>query len=264
VPELPEVESWRRLAERVAVGRRVTSVWAAEDAKVFDRNRRSDFQSLVGRCVKAAHRKGKHLWLAFDRPPHLYLHFAMTGALENYPGEADRPRFLKLELALDSGRRLGFTEIRRFGKARLLEDPAAVPPIALLGFDAWLELPPAAEFARRLRARRAPVKAVLLDQSFAAGVGNWIADEMLYQAGIDPRRPADGLTEAEARALRTALRRILARAVQHDAFTVEFPRDWLFHVRWGKARDARTRDGHAVAFCTVGGRTTAWVPTVQR
>lgn len=264
MPELPEVESWRRLAEAAAVGRVVASVWAADDAKVMDRNAAADFQTLAGRRVVSANRKGKHLWLCFDRAPHLYLHFAMTGSLEVVAADAPRPKFAKLELTFTDRTRLVFTEIRRFGKARLLADPAAVPPVSELGFDAWTELPTPAAFARLLEGRTAPVKAVLLDQSFAAGVGNWIADEVLYQSGIDPRRPVHKLKPAEITAMHAALKRIITRAVKYDAFTTEFPADWLFHVRWGKDTSARTIDGQPLAFCTVGGRTTAYVPAKQK
>ena len=80
---------------------------------------------------------------------------------------------------------------------RLRHDPRAEPPISLLGFDALHDVPPLAGLAELFAARAAPVKAVLLDQSFSAGVGNWIADEVLYQARIDPRRRTNALTRAE-------------------------------------------------------------------
>lgn len=245
------------------MGRTVASVHVNPDATVMDRNPPAEFRALAGRSVLSANRKGKYLWLTFDRAPHLLLHFAMTGSLEAYAGEADRPKFLKLELAFTDGTRIGYTEIRRFGRVRLLRDPAGEPPVSELGFDAWKELPSSAEFIRRLAGRNAPIKAVLLDQSFAAGVGNWIADEVLYQAGIDPRRPASALSPAEMRRMRECLERILAIAVKHDAFSDKFPPGWLFHVRWGKTKGARTADGHPIEFITVGGRTTAFVPGKQ-
>jgi len=95
-------------------------------------------------------------------------------------------------------------------------------------------------------------------------VGNWIADEVLYQARIAPSRRAHTLTAAEAARLRARLRSVVATAVAARADHARFPRGWLFHHRWGRNAAARTAGGERIRHITVGGRTTAWVPTVQR
>jgi formamidopyrimidine-DNA glycosylase len=91
-----------------------------------------------------------------------------------------------------------------------------------------------------------------------------MADEVLYQAGIDPRRRASSLDEGEARRVREKLRSVVTRAVGALAAGRGYPEGWLFHRRWGKRRDARTALGEPVEHLTVGGRTTAWVPSAQR
>ncbi len=108
------------------------------------------------------------------------------------------------------------------------------------------------------------MKAVLLDQTFAAGVGNWIADEVLYQARIDPRRRARSLSRHEARRLREAVRRVVETAVRARADSDRYPKTWLFHSRWGRQAGSITARGERIRHDTVGGRTTAWVPSVQR
>ena len=147
---------------------------------------------------------------------------------------------------------------------RLRDDPAREPPISLLGFDAVRELPEPRDFVALVRARSAPMKALLLDQSFAAGVGNWIADEVLYQARIDPRRRAGTLTDDEIRRLRSALRRVMTVSVRARNDSDRYPRRWLFHDRWGKNAKAYTSRGEKIRHDTIAGRTTAWVPSVQR
>ena len=106
-------------------------------------------------------------------------------------GQSTEPRwppgFTKLRLAFEVASS-SIADGRRLGRIRLRQDPATEPPIAGLGFDALRGLPGAGRFRELARERAAPVKALLLDQSFAAGVGNWIADEVLYQARIAPRR----------------------------------------------------------------------------
>jgi formamidopyrimidine-DNA glycosylase len=279
VPELPEVEAARVLAETVAVGRRIVTVRCARDPIVFEgRSPEQMRRALIGRRVMATGRHGKHLWLELDGRPWPAFHFGMAGGLaapervglqlvsggERRGDEGWPPRFTKLQLHFDDGGQLAMTDARRLGRIRLREDPRAEPPMSLLGFDALLELPAPSRFQRLLAERSAPIKAVLLDQSFAAGVGNWIADEVLYQAGVAPRRRASSLDEAEACRLRGALRSVLRTAVAAGANDERFPRTWLFHHRWGRTAGARTARGERIRHDTIAGRTTAWVPSVQR
>jgi formamidopyrimidine-DNA glycosylase len=277
MPELPEVEAARRAAERAAVGRRIVGVWCAEDPIVFDGVSASRLRrALLGRRILGVRRHGKHLWLELDRRPWPCVHFGMTGGLftsaghrvrlrssgRRDPGPTWPPRFTKLRLTLGDGGELAIADARRLGRIRLRMDPPREPPVSGLGFDALRELPPAPGFRALLGARAAPIKAILLDQSFAAGVGNWVADEVLYQARIDPRKPARALAADEVRRLRAKLRSVLATAVRAGADSDRYPRTWLFHRRW--ERDAPVVRGERIRRDTIGGRTTAWVPARQR
>jgi len=299
MPELPEVEAARRAAHKVATGRRIVEAHVAEDTIVYEgvapaRVRRA----LLGRRVEAVRRHGKHLWLELDRRPWPCLHFGMTGGIHASPSTAggagrraavpagrvvrlvsdgstprptDRPdwppRFTKLHLRFADGGELALADGRRLGRIRLRRNPPAEPPISVLGFDAWLALPTAARLHAMLRERNAPIKAVLLDQTFAAGIGNWIADEVLYQAGIAPKRKAATLSATEARRLRARIRSVIGTALRVGSDGDRFPRWWLFHRRWGHRRGgppATTVRGEHIRHETVAGRTTAWVPSAQR
>lgn len=279
MPELPEVEAARLIARRVAVGRRIAEVRCAADPIVFERVSPARCRrALLGRKVLAVRRHGKHLWLELDRRPWPCFHFGMTGGLYTPLAAgvklmssrgADRapawpPRFTKLHLGFDDGGELVVADARRLGRIRLRDDPAREPPISRLGFDALLGLPGPRRFAELLRQRAAPIKAVLLDQSFAAGVGNWVADEVLYQAGIDPRRRVRSLTATESRRLRAKLQAVLATAVRARADSDRYPRRWLFHRRWDRRTGAAAVREPAIRYDTIGGRTTAWIPAVQR
>jgi formamidopyrimidine-DNA glycosylase len=278
MPELPEVERGRRLAERVAAGRTIVNVRCARDPIVFEgigpaRWRRA----LTGRRVVAVHRRGKHIFFELDERPWPVFHFGMTGGfitpdaaalrLASSPQRAVEtawpPRFVKIHLVFDDGGELVMTNKRRLGRIRLRTDPLNEPPLCELGFDPLLDLPSPARFVEMLRRRSAIIKPLLMDQSFAAGVGNWIADEVLYQARIDPRRQADTLSEAEAKRIRSCLKRITEKAVSVNAEKKRFPRTWLFHRRWGKNSEAVTARGEKIRHVTLAGRTTAWVPEVQ-
>jgi formamidopyrimidine-DNA glycosylase len=277
MPELPEVETARRAAAAVTAGRRIASVTVADDPIVFERVPPARIRrALAGRRVRAVRRHGKHLWFELDRRPWLVVHFGMAGGLHTSRRRSVRlvssgrradtawpPRFTKLHLTLDDGSELALVDGRRLGRIRLRRDPEAEPPIAALGFDALRGVPDALRFRALVRARARPVKALLLDQSFAAGVGNWIADEALYQARIAPRRPARSLSDREIDRLRARLRAVVRRAVAVQADSERYPRSWLFHRRWAAGPGVTVR-GDAIRRETVAGRTAAWVPAVQR
>jgi formamidopyrimidine-DNA glycosylase len=277
MPELPEVEYGRKLAADVALGQTMTSVVCADDPIVFC-NLKPDraHAKLFGRRVDAVKRRGKYLWFELDERPWPVFHFGMTGSfrsperaplqLESSAREAEPewpPRFTKIHMTFSGGGELVMTNARRLGRISFHQDPRTEPPISKLGFDPLTDMPAAAEFSSQLEKRRGTLKGLLLNQAFAAGVGNWIADEVLYQAGLDPRRPAQSLSPQEAQTLHHTLSEIIGFAVSVDAQKDRFPESWLFHHRWGKETDAQTARGETIEFLTVAGRTTAWVPQAQ-
>jgi formamidopyrimidine-DNA glycosylase len=277
MPELPEVEAARRAAAAVAVGRRIVAVAVADDPIVFERVPAARIRrALIGRRVRRVRRHGKHFWFELDRRPWVAVHFGMAGGLHTTRQASVRlassgrraeaawpPRFTKLHVTFHDGGELAIADGRRLGRIRLRGDPGAELPIAALGFDALRGVPGPVRFRALARARSGPVKAVLLDQAFAAGVGNWIADEVLYQARVAPRRPVRSLTDRELDRLRTRLRAIVRRAVRARADSARFPRTWLFHRRWD-ARPGITVHGDTIRRETIAGRTAAWVPARQR
>lgn len=277
MPELPEVERARRHIESICGGRRIERCRCANDRIVFDGVTPTTVsRRLKNRRVEAVRRRGKQLWVELDARPWPLFHLGMTGHWRSpgddglvYEGGAKRideswpPKFWKIHLVMEDGGEIAMTNARRLGRIRMQDDPESEAPLMKLGFDALDEIPPARTFASMLEGRRGTVKGLLMDQSFAAGVGNWIADEVLYQAKIDPRRKIDTLDASEVRALRSKLTSVVRKACDVDADKSRFPRTWLFHRRWGKDADATTHDGRPIEHITLGGRTTAWVPSVQ-
>ncbi len=277
MPELPEVEFGRRQLEETLVGETLAEVDAAEDPIVFEGVSSADVvAALRGARVLGAHRHGKQLWLSLDRRPWPLFHFGMTGGFVTPDGPglqlhtgpsldaAWPPRFAKLSMTTVSGRRLCMTNARRLGRVRLRQDPPREAPIADLGFDPLLEPPQGDALHAKLQRRRGVIKGLLLDQGFAAGVGNWVADEVLHAAGIDPRRRANTLSAAEAGRLASALANIINNAVDVDADADRYPQGWLFHRRWSPSEGMATTTGDPIELLTVAGRTTVWVPARQR
>lgn len=179
------------------------------------------------------------------------------------------PRWWKFVLILDDKTQIAFADCRRLGRVFLHKgpDPMTHTSLKKLGFDALLSVPSQEDFDALVARRSLPLKALLLNQSFAAGVGNWIADEVLYQARIHPEKRASNLDKAELKILREKIIYIVKTAVDLKTQSKKLPDEWLFHRRWSKAaakkETQKTVEGYAIAFATVGGRTSAYVPELQ-
>ena len=276
MPELPEVEHARSLLERFVVGQRIAKVRVGPDTIVCAEDRPQKIaKTFRGAIMEVPDRRGKQLWLPLVDRPAVLVHLGMTGAIrvrgeqglqlvahgtveEHWP-----PRFEKFWLKLENEAEVAFTDPRRFGRLRLRKDPLHEPPISDLGPDPIVDEINLSAVSEALLRRRAPIKSVLLDQKFLAGVGNWIADEACYQSKLNPHRLGVDLVQKEAKSLVKKTVSVIQKACSVDADKDRFPRTWLFHNRWGKVEGARTAQGELIQFDVIGGRTTAWVPVRQ-
>ena len=234
---------------------------------------------LGGRTVTGTGRKGKYWWIELDEKPMLFGHLGMAGWVREIGADtirlrehgqapldepSGRPKFLKLRLRTDEGREVVMTDGRRLARLWLGASPQEDPRVSALGPDSWTELPTADDLYRMLVKRKAPLKAILLDQKVFAGVGNWIADEAMYHAGLAPGRLGTSLSLSEVEVLRDKLWQIVDLAVSVGANSEQFPESWMFHHRWGGGKGVDLIEGEAIRRDTIGGRTTAWVPTRQQ
>lgn len=280
MPELPEVETVRRVFDRVLTGKTIIEAEVAPDEIVLQGAEPLALQSrLEGAPVAGTGRKGKYWWIDLGDRGVLFGHLGMAGWVReigaptirirehgNAPLEDKdgRPKFLKLRLRADDGREVVMTDGRRLARLWTADSAEADERVRALGPDVWNEPPTAGQLQTILGKRMAPIKAILLDQTVFAGVGNWIADEVLYQAGIAPKRLGASLTLNEIQTLSEKLYQIVDLAVAVGADKGQFPEDWLFHARWGGAKGDETFRGEPLVREPVGGRTTAWVPTKQK
>lgn len=264
MPELPEVETLRRAMELRLCGKRISAVRTTSDSLVFSQGNADGFPGIFeGLVVSGAGRKGKFWWISFEGGPALMGHLGMSGWIQFPTSGEDLPKFWKLELVTEDGTRMVFTDGRRLGRLWVSPSAEEDPQVRRLGPDSFWDLPEVAVLQKTLGRRKTPIKAVLLDQSVFAGVGNYLADECLYQARIAPARIANTLTVEEVSALRKALSEVLRIAVDVEADENRFPPSWMFHHRWGGNRGPEAIDGHTIVRETVAGRTTAWVPDLQ-
>ncbi|THH30183.1 hypothetical protein EUX98_g4001 [Antrodiella citrinella] len=292
MPELPEVERAKELVRTVATGKTISRVDTTEDTIVFSGISHTDFaKELTGRKVRDVSRYGKVFFLVSFRFMHclivmfaIYLSAQVKGQKLIHYREAPRkmtdewpPKFMKFVLHIqghpsEDTIQLAFMDARRLGRIRLCASPLTEPPISALGFDPILSMPDVEAFKKSVLKRSCPIKALLLDQSFSAGVGNWVADEILYHARIHPERRCNTLQEDELLALHDKTQYVCRTAVAVNADDTKFPSNWLFKHRWvymGKGKKKHTltlpsEEPATIKFITVGGRTSAYIVELQK
>jgi formamidopyrimidine-DNA glycosylase len=260
VPELPDVEAARRFFARRAAGRRVERVVVTDAGVLRNASARGLADALRDRRFGEPDRLGKWL-LCWTDGPGLILHFGMTGELGATERGAARHRWDRVIVELDDGSDVRYRDMRKLGGAWLALGPEeAATILGRLGPDA-LTISRRA-FLGRLARRRGGVKAALMDQSFVAGVGNLLADEVLWRARLHPRRPIESLGPDERAGLHRALHSALRPTVdRYD--DGRWPRTWLNHVR-GLPGATCPRCRTPLERITAAGRTTWLCPACQR
>jgi formamidopyrimidine-DNA glycosylase len=254
VPEVLEVELTRRAAGAF-IGRTFAAVERTDPLVVDD----GVDAEVPGSQVVGVDRLGKLLLLCTDGPV-VGVHFGMTGRLLvddeaaidrlAYSGSSRDPVWDRWAVRLDDGRLVRLHDPRRLGRVRLDPDLSRLGPDALTLRRV--------DLAAALAGRRAPLKAVLLDQGAVAGLGNLLVDEILWWASLDPRRPGGLLPPDEIDGLQRTIRRrlpiMLRRGGSHTGTLSPAVRSSGGHC---------PRDGAELARVTVGGRTTVWCPSHQ-
>lgn len=273
MPELAEVEFFRRRWSP-GLGQTIVTIETHSRARIFRSGSAAAIaRALRGRTLTASSAAAKQMLFRFSGATWLGVHLGMSGELTAAPASyrASKHDHLVLRTADHA---LVFTDPRMFG--RVILHLGAEPP------SWWTQLPPpllssaftAAAVATFLARRaRTPLKAVLLMQERFPGVGNWMADEILWRAALHPRRAAGSLTPAEVRTLWRECRRVARLALDTIAgrteaetppsLNIQIPDTWLFNHRW---RDGGRcpRTGCALQREEIGGRTTCWSPERQR
>lgn len=274
MPELAEVEFFRKRWHRDLVGCVIVRVQTHPRARVFSSPRAAATiaRTLTGARCEDSSAAAKQMCFRFSGDAWLGVHLGMTGELRVEAATYQPAKHDHLVL-FTAKRAFVFNDPRMFGGIDLhvgAEPPAWWARIAPAILSKKFDVAAVAAFLRR-RAR-APIKAVLLMQERFPGVGNWMADEILWRAAIHPRRAAGSLRTAEVQALWRECRRVCRMALATIAgrgdylppnLNVHIPDTWLFNHRWENGGRC-PRTGVPLVREEIGGRTTCWSPGRQK
>lgn len=259
MPELPDVGVFKRYLDATSLHKTIERV-DLRDERMLGRTTGREFRrALTGDRFEGSRRHGKYLFAMLGRQGALVLHFGMTGFLRYFKDEEDDPGHNVIRIAFDNGYSLFYNSHRRLGVVEITDDPAGFIESKGLAPDA-LRMD-AAQFDDRLKARRGHIKSVLMNQHAVAGLGNVYADEVLFQAGIHPRRKVRDLSTAERHRLRRALVTVLHKAIEAGADPQRLPATFLTPRRHAGA--VCPRCGTALGVLKVGGRTAYYCPRRQ-
>lgn len=273
MPELPEVETVRRMLEKNVLGRTIRSV-ALSGKNLRLPIPRTLPGRLRGRTIRALRRHGKYLLIDLDRGITLLSHLGMSGhwLFETRPTE-DALVHVHVEVRFRDGSRLRFQDPRRFGLLKLVSTEEAFrdPLLVLLGPDPVLTPPAAEQLAQRAHRMRVAVKNFLLDQRRIAGIGNIYASEILHRARVDPRRPAGNLGLGEWRAIAREIPIVLGAAIDRMGTTFSSYRTiWNEPGAYGERLLVYDRGGEPCRRCggsirriVQGQRSTYFCPSCQ-
>jgi formamidopyrimidine-DNA glycosylase len=277
MPELPEVETVARGLQREIAGRKILHVTLGktdfiDDAGVVERE-------LPGRTIERVERYGKFMLLRLSESEPagktredgaLLVHLGMTGMLMPRPVSEPQPKHTHVVMLLDDGRELRYVDPRRFGRLAYLAGENLRKELGRFGADP-LEAA-LAEFSKRIRERRARIKALLLDQSVIRGVGNIYADESLWRAKIHPAHLGERLRPEQAKKLYRVLQEILQKAIVLRGSSISdfldangLPGEYQQHHRvYGREGLACFRCGGKIRRVIVAGRSSYFCPECQR
>jgi formamidopyrimidine-DNA glycosylase len=270
MPELPEVETVVRALRGPLIGRTVQGMWYDWANTIHSPDPHEFAARITGQRFKAIERRAKYILCHLDYDT-LVVHLKMTGRLYVSPDEAeqDADRWVHFRLQLDEGQQLRFSDSRKFGKVYLAD--SLEPITGKLGPEPLDDAFTVAAFQQRLSGRNRAIKALLLDQTVLAGVGNIYADEALFRSGIHPLRSSASLSEAEITRLHGAIRDALNAGIQHEGASISWYRkpdgtqgesQKHFFV-YGREGQACQTCGHPIEKIRVAQRGTHFCPQCQ-
>lgn len=260
MPELPDVEAYRRHLVATSLHRRIDGVEHVSNDMLTGVSAATLKRKLVGTSLETTRRHGKYMFAHTDDGPWLVLHFGMTGRLECREDDHIDGPHTRLVLGLHDGCSLMFEDQRKLGGIWITDDVDRFVADRRLGPDA-LDVD-RARFLGAVEGRRGGVKATLMNQRVLAGIGNVYSDEILFQARLHPRRALQRVDERDRARLHRTVQRVLRTAADRKADPDRMPRTWLLPHR--EEGEPCPRCGGYVERIRAAGRSAYLCPRCQK
>lgn len=267
MPELPDLEIFKRYLDSTALHRKITGV-SVLDTRILSEISPGKLKSfLKSSSFHQTTRRGKYLFAGFgngedkeDILAWLIFHFGMTGSLKYYKNNGEDPEYSKIVISFENGYSLAYLCTRMLGKIGLTSavdsytvDIGLGPDAADVSFEGFLEL---------FKGGRGAVKTALMNQNMIAGLGNIYTDEVLFQAGVHPQTQKDSLSLKTVRSLYTTMKQVLDTAVDRGAEPEKLPSDYIIPQR--QKNGTCPKCGNDLKKITLGGRSTYFCPSRQK
>lgn len=261
MPELPDVETFRRYFDAHGLNRCIAHTRVEAEELLDELTPQGLGRRLKGHAMTETRRHGKYLFARRESEDDwLVLHFGMSGFLQALEKGEDLPSHAAMALEFEDGGTLAYVAPRKLGRIGWTQSPEAYADAQELGPDALTI--DRKTFVSAARDHRGGIKCWLMDQSAIAGIGNIYSDEILFQAGIHPKRPGRALEPSQANRLYEQMREVLEQAIAAKARPEDLPEGYLLPSR-GEAVSC-PRCGGSLASIKACGRTAWFCPQCQR
>ena len=209
MPELPEVDSYRTGLAPTMTG------WEIKGGKTLWKNAsNADFSSITNQKITGLDRRGKYLIINLNKS-NIIIHLRMTGRIDLTDGET--PKYTTVEIDFINKKKMCLVDYRKFGKVWIVTDIESV--VGHIGIEPLSKEFTSKEFMSMIAKRKGTLKPLLLNQQFIAGIGNYLADEILFRASLHPLRTADTLDQKEIKELYLSIRHIIRKSISFGGTT---------------------------------------------
>jgi formamidopyrimidine-DNA glycosylase len=260
VPELPDVEVFKRYLDATALKQRIKRVSVKNRTVLRHIAPQAISRNLKGRKLESSLRHGKFLFGRLDKNGSIVFHFGMTGFLKYFKDKAEEPKHTRVRMDFSNGCFLGYVCPRMFGEVDHTLDLDQYIEERGLGPDAlaltWKQ------FKNRLADKKRSIKSALMDQKLLAGIGNVYSDEILFQARVHPQDRVDRLSERALARVYKTMKSVLSKTIRYQADPHRVPKSWLLSHREKGAKCPRC--GKGVNRLTISQRSAYLCPMCQR
>jgi formamidopyrimidine-DNA glycosylase len=261
MPELPDVETFRRYLDATSLHQEIEKVEVRSRQILEGVSAQELKDGLEGRTFESTRRHGKYLFVELDDANWLVLHFGMTGHLKYFKDMEKDPPYDRLLITFANGYHLAYDAQRKLGEVALTEDVEEFIEEKGWGPDALKSSFDLAAFKEALAGRRGMAKSTLMNQHIVAGIGNVYSDEILFQMGIHPRTKVNQLDGETLEELFHTMKEVLQKAIDRQADADQFPDDYITPHRYDDGECPRC--GGEIERVKVSGRSAYYCPDCQ-